>query len=83
MIRGKTTLEKLSMWYKVPLKGTDRKYVEIGEYFVIDNNDIDENTLLVSDGESYVKIKNNNKAFDVLRSLNETSNSIARQPSVF
>lgn len=77
----KSTLEQLSRWYKIPLKGTDRKFIELGEYYIIDNNDIDENTLLVSDGDSYIKIQDNNKAFAVLRTLYD--DTITRQPSIF
>ncbi len=62
--RKLSTLEKLAKYFHTDVKQDgSRKYVQINKHFVIDNGNVEKDTLLVSDGINYVKIKNNNKAF--------------------
>lgn len=62
-----STFEKLARYFHTDIKQVaGRKYVRINKHFVIDNSNVEKNTLLVTDGIDYVKIKNNNNAFIAL-----------------
>lgn len=83
-----STLEKLAEYYSTNVKlssKTNRKYVEILKektYYVIDNHCTDASTLLITglaDNQPYLKVKNNNWSFDVIRDaidLNKSCNRV-------
>lgn len=77
-MRGMTTLQKLAQLYKTSVQHNDkaeRDFVEIHTdndiYFVICNDAVHENTLLVATDKhnDYVKVSNNNKSFEALKTL--------------
>ncbi|MBE4278849.1 hypothetical protein CGJ43_00070 [Vibrio parahaemolyticus] len=70
-----STLEKLAQYYKTQVKLHEklaRRFVEIngkkGSYYVIDNDSLEQDTLLVASNKhnDYVKIKNDYKAFGII-----------------
>ncbi|MFS1420515.1 hypothetical protein BCU26_016715 [Vibrio splendidus] len=90
-----TTLQKLALHYKTVVKHNQkalRNYVEIqtdtNTYFVVCNDAVEDSTLLVAtDGHNdYVKVSNNNKTFEALKTLfderiSEITNEKRRPPA--
>ncbi|GAB7224772.1 hypothetical protein VoSk93_39910 [Vibrio owensii] len=77
-MKRKSTLEKLAEYYNTSVRLNDRtcrRFVEIkvkqGVYFVIDNSMTETDTLLIATSKhnDFVKMKNNHRAFELLRAL--------------